>query len=105
MRKLHLHSEKRDSRHWRFVLKLKNFFSFQMSPDGHFILDYHPTHKSIVIGAGMSGKLHAYRIFSIMKVQLTLELLQFYLIFQKLTKTNHFIKKHFIDVFLYNFFS
>lgn len=54
---------------WRFVLKLKIFFSFQMSPDGHFILDYHSTHKNIVIGAGMSGKLHAHRIFLIMKVQ------------------------------------
>ena len=26
-----------------------------MTPDSNFILDYHPRHKNIVIGAGFSG--------------------------------------------------
>lgn len=29
--------------------------SLQMTPDSHFVLDQHPAHKNIVIGAGFSG--------------------------------------------------
>ncbi|ETW04890.1 hypothetical protein H310_03998 [Aphanomyces invadans] len=32
---------------------------YTMSPDGHFILDYHPSHANIVIAAGFSG--HGYK--------------------------------------------
>ena len=29
----------------------------QMTPDEDFILDFHPQHRNVVIGAGFSGRL------------------------------------------------
>ncbi|XP_074640202.1 peroxisomal sarcosine oxidase-like isoform X2 [Tubulanus polymorphus] len=35
-------------------------FSYQMTPDEGFVLDYHPQHRNIVIGAGFSG--HGFKL-------------------------------------------
>ena len=41
-----------------------DFLSLQMTPDSHFLLDRHPAHSNIVIGAGFSGTSTLARRFS-----------------------------------------
>jgi hypothetical protein len=37
-------------------IKVHSLLFLQVTPDNSFVLDYHPLHRNIVIGAGFSGK-------------------------------------------------
>ena len=40
-----------------------SWFSVQVTPDEDFVLDCHPIHNNIVIGAGFSGVNHRYHVW------------------------------------------